>query len=377
METLTRTATPAPTTQRRRKLVRPDPSVWRKEVAVDKTNHEIPQEPVEKTEEIAPKPNEKICKFWAVGNCVKGDRCSYLHSWSQGDGFSMLAKLQGQKKPIIGISTLLGDKLYTGSKDGTVRVWDCHSGECDRVINLGAEVGSLISEGHWVFAGLPNVVKAWNIENGAEYNLNGPVGQANTMVTSKDILFAGTQSGQILAWRGSCDQTNPFPEPVSLEGHKSTVICLAIGRDSRLYSGSMDHTIRVWNTDTLQCVATLEGHSDSVMSLICWDQFLLSASLDGTLKFWSNNAQGNLEVAYTHKEEHGILAINGMKDNDAKPILFCSCNDNIVRLYELPSFLERGRLFAKREVRVIQDGPGGLFFTGDETGLLTAWKMAT
>ena len=62
-------------------------------------------------------------------------------------------------QPIIGISTPLGDKLYTGSKDGTVRVWDCHSGECDRVINLGAEVGSLISEGHWVFAGLPNVVK--------------------------------------------------------------------------------------------------------------------------------------------------------------------------------------------------------------------------
>ncbi|KAL5565484.1 hypothetical protein UlMin_028648 [Ulmus minor] len=351
----------------RRKLVRPAPSVWRKAVA-DETP-EIPKPIL--------KPNKKICKFWAIDKCVKGDRCSYLHSWSLGDGFSMLAKLQGHKKPITGISTPLDDKLYTGSKDGTVRVWDCNSGECGLVINLGAEVGSLISEGHWVFAGLPNIVKAWNIENGAEYNLNGPVGQVNTMVTSNDILFAGTQSGQILAWRGCIDQTNPFPEAVSLEGHTSTVICLAIGRDNRLYSGSMDHTIRVWDTSTLQCIATLEGHSDSVMSLICWDQFLLSASLDGTLKIWSNNDQGNLEVAYTHKEEHEILAISGMKDANAKPILFCSCNDNIVRLYELPSFLERGRLFAKREVRVIQDGPGGFFFTGDGTGLLTVWKMAT
>lgn len=39
-------------------------------------------------------------------------------------------------------------------------------------------------------------------------------------------------------------------------------------------------------------------------------------------------------------------------------------------------FTERGRLFAKREVRAIQIGTGGLFFTGDATGQLTVWKLA-
>ena len=39
-------------------------------------------------------------------------------------------------------------------------------------------------------------------------------------------------------------------------------------------------------------------------------------------------------------------------------------------------FSERGRLFAKREVRTIQKGPSGLFFTGDAMGQLTVWKLA-
>lgn len=59
-----------------------------------------------------------------------------------------------------GIALPLGsDKLYSASRDGTVQLWDCHTGQCAGVINLGAEVGSLICEGRWVFTGMPNVVK--------------------------------------------------------------------------------------------------------------------------------------------------------------------------------------------------------------------------
>ena len=50
---------------------------------------------------------------------------------------------------------------------------------------------------------------------------------------------------------------------------------------------------------------TLDGHTDAVMSLLCWDQYLLSCSLDRTIKVWfATDEEGNLDVAYTHKEEH-------------------------------------------------------------------------
>ena len=44
---------------------------------------------------------DKICKYWMSGHCSRGDKCWYLHSWCRGDGFTMLAKLEGHKKVVI------------------------------------------------------------------------------------------------------------------------------------------------------------------------------------------------------------------------------------------------------------------------------------
>ncbi|KAL6290141.1 hypothetical protein ACE6H2_007651 [Prunus campanulata] len=320
-------------------------------------------------------PTQKnVCKFWVDGNCVKGDRCLYLHNWFRGEGFSILAKLQGHTKAVTGIALPeRTNKLYSTSKDGTARVWDCHTGECGSVIDLGGEAGSLISEGPWVFAGVPNLIKVWNTETNSEFNLDGPVGQVHAMVVGNEMLFAGTQNGDICVWKGSTETNPPFYPAATLKGHTGAVVCLTVGRN-RLYSGSVDHTIKVWDLYTLQGVLTLNGHSGAVMSLLCWDQFLLSCSLDDTIKVWAATEGGGLEVTYTHNEEQGVLDLAGMTDAESKPILLSSCNDNSVRIYELPSFTERGRLFAKQEVRTVEVGPRGLFFSGDATGLLSVWK---
>ncbi|ONK58068.1 uncharacterized protein A4U43_C09F7780 [Asparagus officinalis] len=53
-----------------------------------------------------------------------GERCKFLHSWFVSDSFSLLTPLQGHQKVITGIALPSGlDKLYSGSKDETIRVW--------------------------------------------------------------------------------------------------------------------------------------------------------------------------------------------------------------------------------------------------------------
>lgn len=316
---------------------------------------------------------ERVCTYWIQGNCSYGDRCKFLHSWNVGDGFSLLTQLEGHKKVVSGIAMPSGsDKLYTGSNDETVRVWDCQSGQCIAVINLGGEVGCMISEGPWLFVGIPNFVKAWNTQNSMEISLDGPVGQVYALVVINDMLFAGTQDGAILVWKFNV-AANCFEPAASLKGHTRGVVSLVVGAN-RLYSGSMDNTVRVWNLETLQCLQTLTEHTSVVMSVLCWDQFLISCSLDKTVKVWYATESGNLEVTYTHTEEHGIITLCGMHDAQGKPILLCSCNDNTVRLYDLPSFAERGKIFNKQEVRAIQTGPGSIFFTGDGTGQVRVWN---
>lgn len=55
---------------------------------------------------------------------------------------------------------------------------------------------------------------------------------------------------------------------------------------------------------------------------------------------------------------------------------FFKCSVNIWSFYFLNRFSERGKIFSKKEVRCIQIGPGGLFFTGDGSGQVRVWKWS-
>lgn len=317
-----------------------------------------------------------VCQNWLSGTCVYGEMCENLHSWFCGNGFSMLAKLEGHTKAVTGIAFPSGsDKLFTCGDDRTIRGWDCNTGECKNLEFFSSEVGCLVSEGPRLYLGLENVVKVSDLKTGKQCTLTGPVGQVKTMIADEDMLYVGTHDGTIWAWRFS-------PELSSVEliatmvGHSQGVASLFRGRCNRLYSGSRDNTIKVWDLNSFQCIQTLKGHIGAVMSVLCWNEWLLSCSLDGTIKAWAQSKSGEIELVHSCEDNNGgCLALCGIMDAESKPILLCSCEDNTVRLYDLPSFAERGRIFSKQEVRSVQSGPQGLIFTGDATGQLTVWKL--
>ncbi|KAL0397833.1 UNVERIFIED_CONTAM: Zinc finger CCCH domain-containing protein 48 [Sesamum calycinum] len=207
----------------------------------------------------------KQCKYWVTGNCVQGDKCKDLHSWFSGSGFTLLRKLEGHTKAITGISFPSGsEKLYSCSKDKSIRAWDSHTGQCAGSVITDGEAGCLISEGPWLFVGLQSALKGWKLQTQADFSFSLLPGLVCSMVLDDDKLFAGME---------------------------------------------------------------------------------------------------------------GFTALCGIHDAEAKPILLCACNDNTVRLYDLPSFTERGRIFSKREVEVIEIGSNGLFFTGDASGEIAVWKL--
>nr|CAB3471915.1 unnamed protein product [Digitaria exilis] len=289
---------------------------------------------------------------------------------SGGGGFVFLCALSGHTEAISGISVPSGsDKLYSGSVDGSVRVWDCNSGK------MGGKVGCMITHGLWVLIGIPKSVEAWNTQTGMKLSLQGPSGLVCSMAIMDEMLFAGTGDGRIMAWKIPSKESNI--EPVSiLSGHQRAVISLSISA-TRLYSGSLDKTIKVWDLMTLQCVQTLSEHKAAVTSVLCWGEKLLSCSLDKTVKVWTLSESGNLQVKYTHAEEHGLRTLFGMHRVGKSPILFCSLhNSNCIRLLDLQSFKEVGTLFSNKEMRTIELAVGGPLFTGDCSGELKVWRWA-
>lgn len=106
------------------------------------------------------------------------------------------------------------------------------------------------------------------------------------------------QDGTILSWK-SASKTSFSEDSTSLKGHSGSVLSLIIGA-KKLFSGSADHTIRVWDCDSLECTHVLNGHTSDVTAVLCWDQYLLSGSLDKTIKVWGASESGNIEEVYIH-----------------------------------------------------------------------------
>ncbi|KAJ3701825.1 hypothetical protein LUZ61_005530 [Rhynchospora tenuis] len=362
---------------------------WVREAKASNSNSNSNSRKTEKKEMVWRRTEEKekekercLCKYFLHGHCKYGaDRCRYLHAWSWSTGahdFSLLTPLHGHCKPITAILQPSGsDKLLSSSEDGTLNFWDCHTGQCILTLNFGTEIGCIMTDGpSSLFVGTRDSVKVYNTENNTLLSLSGPAGLVYALAAHENKLFDGTQNGQILVWRFS-PATRSFYPDACLTGHRQAVRSLVIGGDV-LYSSSQDHSIKkpAWDLTTLECVHTLSDHTDAVMSLLFWDQFLISCSLDQTVKVWAKRDNGGLEVIYTHTEEHGVLALGGTFDATGQSVLSSSLNDHTVRLYNLPSFEERGRIFAKKEVQALQTGPEGLFFTGDGNGDLKVWKWS-
>eukprot|EP00854_Cymbomonas_tetramitiformis_P020771 gene20771-24899_t len=134
---------------------------------------------------------------------------------------------------------LVGEQLYTSSKDGTVCVWDSSTGQCTNSVPVGGEVDTLlIVEQQWLFIGMhgtanEGVVKAWNMQTNQQMDLTG-------------------HQDEDLTWARIPDR------------EQGAVYALATG-NNMLFSGGHDTSIRVWSFDAATkgfvFTSTLQAHT--------------------------------------------------------------------------------------------------------------------
>jgi striatin 1/3/4 len=94
---------------------------------------------------------------------------------------------------------------------------------------------------------------------------------------------------------------------ITFRGHSANVTSLAVSSSqSRIYSASMDQTVRVWSLpqrerdpyapfDASMQLACFEGHTDAIwdVSLHPLRPLLATASADGTVKIWNTDELGS------------------------------------------------------------------------------------
>jgi WD40 repeat protein len=101
-----------------------------------------------------------------------------------------------------------------------------------------------------------------------------------------------------------------------MEGHSYRVNSLCLSEDgSRLYSGSRDKTIKVWDTSTNICIVILEGHTKSVryLCLSFKTNRLISASEDKSIRVWDTTTNTCIHTV-TDAHRNIILSL-ALSDN--------------------------------------------------------------
>lgn len=316
-------------------------------------------------------------------------------------------------------------QLFTGSHDGTVRVWSCSTGDCVSTVSVGGEVDSMLVEGGFLFVGvkLPTgqgIIKAWNMATNQETSLEGHTGRVQCMAAGGGMLFSGGQDQTIRVW-----QVNPasgvFECAASLrmehDGHESSVSSLCVSH-AVLFSGDAQGTVKVWDLTQGAVKQTLErAHSDTnhpaIMSMLIWEGHLITGSLDGYIKVWepADPATGMIinptatfvfpekdQVGQQHQQQQhyrggrngrggrgpprggpqlpGVLSLCGVADSAGKAVVMVSYNgETAIRLWEMPSFAERGALGDVSNVRSMAGFPEGrLMMSGDENGRVKVWR---
>lgn len=78
----------------------------------------------------------------------------------------------------------------------------------------------------------------------------------------------------------------------NLQGHEEPTRCVTVIDEGFIASGSVDKTIKVWDTDLEKCIHTLRGHEDTIEAITSisgdrvTDVTLISGSKDKTIKIW-------------------------------------------------------------------------------------------
>ena len=211
----------------------------------------------------------------------------------------LVKTLKGHKKPVTCLTGLIASrKLISGDQGGVVKVWDINYD--DAIDHIQAHTGEVTSF-HYnaefpskVFSGgayPDDTIKFWDsadfhcektmLGGGQNFAING-LSALRYGIGAAEVcrLYSVDDSAVLREWDIETAQClNSIP------AHELGIKC-CLARDGLIMTGSLDMSVKIFEADSLNCVATLDCVGDSVMRIeIVQNAWLLAAGTN-SIKIW-------------------------------------------------------------------------------------------
>ncbi|WP_044210258.1 WD40 domain-containing protein [Coleofasciculus chthonoplastes] len=142
------------------------------------------------------------------------------------------------------------------------------------------------------------------------------------------ILASGSEDKTIKLWNLETGEAI-----ATLDEHDSSVISVSFSPDGKtLASGSEDKTIKLWNLETGEAIATLDEH-DSWVNSVSFSpdgKTLASGSEDKTIKLW--NLETGEAIATLDEHDSSVISVSFSPDGKT---LASGSGDNTIKLWNL------------------------------------------
>ncbi|KAF2175666.1 WD40 repeat-like protein [Zopfia rhizophila CBS 207.26] len=222
------------------------------------------------------------------------------------------------------------NKIITGSRDRTIRVWDMKTYQCLKVIG-GPSNMPIPNTPHVLETHKEMVINHPSLNGSPEgraiYHVPSDYHEASILCLQYDdeIMVTGSSDHTCIVW----DITGRNFVPLyRLRRHSAGVLDVCLD-DKHIISCSKDHTINVWDRATGSHIRELTGHRGPVNAVQLRGNLLVSASGDGVAKLW--NLESGICIKEFPSQDRGLAAVEF--SDDAKYVL-TGGNDHVVYKFD-------------------------------------------
>ena len=118
---------------------------------------------------------------------------------------------------------------------------------------------------------------------------------------------------------------------INLTGHKNTIKSLVLDKSNQfLFSGSLDYTIKKWDLNQKECVATMDFNNAFQNILLSLDNdFLLSIGINSKINIWNDDCLFVKKYKYTYCSIKSAQIISYEKEFNKTKLVFGDEKGNI------------------------------------------------
>ena len=295
---------------------------------------------------------------------------AYVYNIPRGDSILLY---HSQLVTFAGFS-IDGQKILTGSKDNTAKIWNLKGELLNVLVGHTNDVtgGKILDDNKVITTSLDGTVRSWKLDNYNEIILRGHTGPVNYLdidPKEKYLVTIGGEDRKLILWdlntKKEVDTViikNQSPRYIEfINDHE--VLGITDGNEAFLYK-LFDHSI-----------VYLRGHSGQIEWAEPFFGQIVSASNDGTLRYWNKKGVATKVISPFKVQGQGLLSLR-VSEKDS--LVAVGGTNGDIFLYNM-----RGDSIAvlkghEAEVNYLDISPDGSYMVSaskDKTGII--WDLKT